>query len=78
MILVPGGPPGDQSSWGMVALLREFRWDGVWVAEAVEVKVSSPSLKSQPHRMQTVNWMFGLVPWGCEAKAGLDTRPGIN
>ena len=45
MILVPGGPPGDQSSWGMVALLREFRWDGVWVAEVVEVKVSSPSLR---------------------------------
>ena len=57
MILVPRGPPGgsEQLERGgpseevllgpqCILTLRVCMW-GVWVAEAVEVKVSSPSLR---------------------------------
>lgn len=81
---------GDQSSWSVVALLRKFCWDHIaflhsgfacrksGLQKQLKLRSHLPDSESATHRMQTVNWMFGLVSWGCEAKAGLDTRPGIN
>lgn len=36
-----------------------------------------PPLDSATDRTQTVNWTFGSVPEGREAKAGLDTSQGL-
>lgn len=84
MVLVPPGPqhPGVSEEGplgpGCILTLRAFACGESGLQKQLKLRSPLPASDSATDSMHTVNWMLSSFPRGCEAKAGLDTRPGIN